>query len=146
MKLKTPLWSKEYLSQLCEKFISYIDERCSRNVLPTIAGFCAQQKIFKKHFLAYLDEDKSEALAYAYDYFSNMQEDLLITKALNETFNPTFSIFAAKNLIGWKNENEGLSDKTTVVVIKNVISQNGVGHNGDTGNRLGMVDEAINGA
>jgi len=42
----------------------------------------------------------------AYKQAKEMQEELLVTNGLKGLYNPSFTIFAAKNMIGWRDKHE----------------------------------------
>jgi hypothetical protein len=82
------------------------------NPLPTKAGFAASVKIPRSLLLAWatkIDADGYLAhpeFAAAYELVGDMQESLLVTNTLMGEYQPSFAIFTAKNLLGWKDSKD----------------------------------------
>jgi len=83
------------------------------NDWPTLAKFCTTigvhrdtlQEWAKKH------PEFSVAIKKAKEY----QESILVTNGLKGLYNPGFAIFAAKNVIGWKDRQEITGDATAPI-------------------------------
>ncbi len=78
------------------------------NYFPTLAGFAAKIKISRitlykwanaiDHAGSLVNPEFSEAVKICKD----LQENLLVTNTLLGEYQPSFAIFTAKNLLGWK--------------------------------------------
>ena len=100
------LWSKKYQKEIAEKILFYINLCLQNKVFPTISGFCYSEDIIKNHLLSQTIEGPrtSMEIVFSLDKLKNIQEELLINKALTNSYSSTFSIFTAKALLGWKDE------------------------------------------
>ncbi|MBI5402493.1 MAG: hypothetical protein HY959_03770 [Ignavibacteriae bacterium] len=74
------------------------------NELPTIEGFCRTIKINKSTLHEWVKAHKE--FSNAYNVAKDLQVDLWLKNSLKGLYNPTFSIFAGKNMFGWRDKQE----------------------------------------
>ena len=79
------------------------------NELPTIQGFCIKIGIVKSTLHEWVD--KYKGFSNAYKKAKEMQEEFWLQNSLRGLFNPAFTIFAGKNMFGWRDMRE--TDITT---------------------------------
>lgn len=115
----------KYKRKYCKKILEYFDIPANRivqrkihykngdtkttntliaNDLPTIEGFCKQIGINKSTLHEWV---KSESeFSNAYKMAKEMQKDIWLQNSLKGLYNPTFTIFAGKNIFGWKDNRD----------------------------------------
>jgi len=114
-----------YKEKYCEEIIEYFDVEMTQiieeevvhtqlgtvtlrktvgNELPTIAGFARSIGVWRQRVGEWANKypDFSVALKKA----KNIQAHMLITNGLMGRYDKSFAIFAAKNLIGWRDKQE----------------------------------------
>lgn len=88
--------------------------------LPTIEGFCREIKINKDTFYNWVKEYKD--FNDAYKRARDMQSYIFQTNALKGLYNPSFSIFWAKNCMSWVDRQEVETKNTNNNINTNVDS------------------------
>ena len=79
---------------------------------PTLAGFAGKLGVSRDTLYEWATgkhEDgtlKHSEFSYAYKRAKELQEQNLVTGALNGVYNATFAIFTAKNVLGWRDKVE----------------------------------------
>ena len=98
----------KYKEEFCDALVEYYDKEPVTDGkptdLPVVVGFCRTIGISKDTFYAWVK--KYDTFSDAYKKAQTMQEHILITNGLAGRYDKTFAIFAAKNLIGWKDKQE----------------------------------------
>lgn len=115
----------KYKEEYCDEIIKYFDVEPTRtiterffykngdekekeievaNELPTIEGFCRSIKINKSTLHEWVKKYKE--FTNAYKVAKDLQIDLWLKNSLKGLYNPTFSIFAGKNMFGWRDKSE----------------------------------------
>lgn len=74
------------------------------NELPTIEGFCIEQKIGKGTFHRWVKANKE--FRNAYKKCKIIEEEFWKQNSLRGLYNPAFTIFLGKNVFGWKDKKE----------------------------------------
>jgi hypothetical protein len=85
--------------------------------LPTVIGFCRKIGITKKTLFNWME--KHEDLLHAYTHAKDIQENIWLQCGLKGLYQPTFAIFAGKNMFGWKDKQEHSLEKETLELIIN---------------------------
>ncbi len=124
-----PFENVEYKNEKTGK----IEYATKLNPLPTKAGFAAKIKICRTTLLSYatmIDTDGylvHPEFAAAYELVGDMQEHLLVTNTLMGEYQPSFAIFTAKNLLGWKDSKDlnitGDREKQPELITKEMTSE-----------------------
>lgn len=72
------------------------------NKLPTLAGWCGKMRISRStlHEWASVHKEFSDA----YKICKDIQEDLLVQGGLSGAYATAFSVFTAKNVLGWRDK------------------------------------------
>jgi hypothetical protein len=123
----------KYKEEYCDMILEYFDIDSGYDVevenskgvmqsvrhasnLPTLAGFARKIKVHRDTIHHWANEqnengelirpDFSDALKLA----KECQEDILVQNGLKGGYNATFAIFAAKNIIGWRDTKEVTED------------------------------------
>jgi hypothetical protein len=87
------------------------------NDFPTLAGFAVSIGIHRETIREWAHEKdehgnlKHPDFSAAYKMASEVQEHFLITNGLKGLTNPAFSIFAAKNILKWRDNQPGELDR-----------------------------------
>lgn len=94
------------------------------NDLPTLAGFAKKIGVSRETINEWqrVHKEFSDAVKIA----KECQESILITNALRGDYNPAFSIFFAKNNMGWKDKNETDIKLEHVTPLLSNVSRNNI--------------------
>lgn len=120
----------KYKPKYCKAIIDYFDIKPFKIVkgveVAESLRFTSQfaRKILKVHVgTLYKWASKYPEFGEALKAANKMQEEHLVTCALRRLFNPTFAIFSAKNMFGWRDVTEvkGSSEVTHNHFFHNVI-------------------------
>ncbi len=108
------------MAQLCKDyFTTGYKER--GDVWPTKAGFAVSLGITKETLIQWSkDEDKPE-FSFAWKLFGETQEQNLVQGALTGQFNASFSIFTAKNVLGWRDRFDDEAKQSQIINVGVVI-------------------------
>jgi hypothetical protein len=82
-----------------------LSEYKSPSEFPTVIDFCKQNNIKYQSLMQMLDVKNRKRylkLQNAYEFVKKIQEKFILQNALTGRYNPVFSIFAMKNLAGWR--------------------------------------------
>lgn len=132
----------DYRPEFCEMIIEYFDVEPYREVgrtktnkdgseytyyedkandWPTLAGFAAKIGSHRESLnnWAKQHDEFFDAIKKA----KEIQEQILVTNALKGLYNPTFSIFAAKNIFSWKDKQDITSNDETINVNVQMFSR-----------------------
>lgn len=91
--------------------------------LPTLAGFASKIGVCRDTLNEW--ETKYPEFSDAIKRCKSFQENILVTNALKGSYNPTFSIFFAKNNMNWKDKTEtDITSEGKQIVGFNYISPN----------------------
>jgi hypothetical protein len=74
------------------------------NDLPTIEGFCRFIKIAKSTFQLWVETHKEFSVAYK--KVRTSQQDMWMINSFKGLYNPAFTIFAGKNMFGWRDKQD----------------------------------------
>lgn len=74
------------------------------NELPTIQGFCISIGIVKDTLHRWVEIHKE--FSDAYKKAKEMQEEFWLQNSIRGLYNPAFTIFAGKNMFGWRDKTE----------------------------------------
>jgi len=91
----------KYKERYCEDIITYFQ---NDKVFPTLAGFAAEIGVCKDSLLAWAENN--EEFSGAIKKAKAIQEQNLVSGALSGKHQSTFSIFFAKNNLGYKDKTE----------------------------------------
>lgn len=100
-------YTPKFIEAQAEALIAFADRIVAIDRFPTLALYSASQGIDRQRFSEWADkksETFNEKFSDALKKFKGIQEDMLIQKALDGTYNASFSIFTAKNVLGWRDE------------------------------------------
>jgi hypothetical protein len=111
--IKTYNWTGK-IADLPQKMITFYDrpaisDEGKANDLPFLVDFCKQEGIPVSTFKGWLKPDGPDdykALRDAYEVCKELFARNLVTCALKSKYQPIFSIFTAKNILGWADRNE----------------------------------------
>ncbi len=92
----------KYDPKYCKEMIDYFQDKS--NFFPTLAGFASSIEMHKETLLNWAE--KHVEFFDALKRIKDMQEHNLVGGALGGQYNPTFSIFFAKNNLGYKDKQE----------------------------------------
>ncbi len=105
----------KYEQRFCDDLVNYFDTEPYRqledmngkeylmpNHFPTLAGWCAKNRISRQtmHEWVKVHDEFSDA----YKIAKEMQEHILINGGISGAFATAFSVFTAKNAIGWRDK------------------------------------------
>ena len=82
------------------------------NSLPLLTGFANKIGVVRSTLYLWANETnedgtlKNPEFSNAYARAKEMQEDMLVSNALNGMYDTKFAVFAAKNMIGWRDKQE----------------------------------------
>ena len=120
-------YSPQYVSDLADKIKVFLEKCESAGIFPTKTRFCTENGITRetiKYFLEKTATFKSEKLSYALKLFEECQETNLVEGALSGKYQPTFSIFTAKNVLGWRDEqyikHDGMNNIFNILLTENI--------------------------
>lgn len=105
-----------YTPELCDVMLEYFDIPATRiveingkeevwsNTLPTVSGFCRQQRISRETFYRWVEQ--YEEFRDTYKVCKDIMEDIWVENSINGRYNTAFTIFAGKNIFGWTDKQE----------------------------------------
>ena len=127
------------MDNLAKKIHDYCDEAVTRQAivafspsgkmvsnlppkLPTMQE-CKEQIGYKSNYLNEL-EKKNEDISVAIKRLKDIQQHFLIIHGLDGSYNSTFAIFAAKNLLKWKDNHQESGEAGPENLPFNLVIQN----------------------
>lgn len=90
-----------------------------KKIFPTRARFILRYNLTRDQLIRFTDVNSptySEKFSDAMRHLEAMQEANLVENALNGNYQSSFSIFTAKNVLGWKDEHHIKADIRQAVV------------------------------
>lgn len=79
---------------------------------PTLSGFAKKIGINRKTIIDW--SKKYPEFGEAYEFAKDMQERFIVVNGLKGLINPTFAIFTAKNVLGWRDKHPDEVDQVNV--------------------------------
>lgn len=101
------IYDEAFINDIADKLDAYIQEHLDKNEFPLLNYFASTQGIDRQRLTEWIDEENvhyNEKFKDSYKRFKAAQEKLLVTNALGGKYHAAFSIFTAKNVIGWRDE------------------------------------------
>ncbi len=100
-------YTPQYVDALAPKLLAFVEEYETKGIFPTKSRFCALQGFSRHELKDFITPDKScysEKFSHALKTFEEKQEANLVENTLAEKYQPSFAIFTAKNVLGWRDE------------------------------------------
>lgn len=100
----------KYEDWMADGLLEYFNKAVGE--FPTLAGFAGKIGVCRDTLYEWSTaknpdgSSKYSEFSYAYKRAKELQEQNLVTGALNGTYNATFAIFTAKNVLGWRDKVE----------------------------------------
>lgn len=100
----------KYEDWIPEAMMEYFDKEVGE--FPTLAGFAAHINVTRETLHDWATAKNPDGshrhsdFSYAYKKAKELQEANLVKGALTGAYNPTFAIFTAKNVLGWRDKIE----------------------------------------
>lgn len=101
------IYTQDFIEAQAEALIVFAEKVIALDKFPTLALFAASQNIDRQRFSEWAREGSeyyNEKFSDALKKFKGLQEDILTQNALNGSYNASFAIFTAKNVLGWRDE------------------------------------------
>jgi len=137
------IYKKEYVGELLKYFnvdpsfevpVDFYDKQGNikkstvtfvANDLPTLAGFASKIGVHRETLNNWGEEHEEffDAIKRAKDF----QENILVSNALGSRYNPAFSIFFAKNNLGWKDRSDITTDDEPIKIDANAMLEKAYG-------------------
>lgn len=115
--LYNPKYCRMILAHFSVKPYRRVKSRDVANDFPTLAGFAAKIGVHRETLLNWTEEHPE--FFDAYKRAKDFQENFLVVNGLKDLINPSFGIFTAKNVLGWRDKQPGEAD----VVVNNVVER-----------------------